>query len=488
MDNELDKLIAAAIRRLALIKKDTCFDADHPDSVPTKSQLDVLEDISKVRLRYCLGGNQSGKSQLLRREVAWMFERKHPHFTPPKKWQKDEPWQILIVGKTRRMLEDSLWSGIRKFLTPGTYKETKVGPHLEKVTHKENGNTILFLSHDNAAVAVDRIQSYSAHATYLDEMPTSYRIIEELQRRGQVKAGPFLASFTPKSVNIKIKKMVESAEYPTAKKYTLRAIDNPQMDESDRNYLLESIKTFPESMQKTILEGEWATGENAVYQFHPDVMVQSLPDTYHKNWRHVESSDPAVQSKFGLTLWAEDPKDGMWYCVLAEYIEGVYVPEKIFDEVMRRTEGYNICRRVCDPHESWYIHTALDKGVSYVAPYDKNSRKADLIKGLQTALVDKIRITPACENLIEEITTCHWSKTAANKIVNSSSYHLLDTAQYFVDCMPKYEQVEPVKQWHDVLREGNQKRKEMKSKQAKMRVRINPNGRHPRNWGRHRRW
>ncbi len=489
MSSEIDKLVAAALRRLTLLKKDTCFDADHPDSVPTPSQDEVLRAVSNVRLRYCLGGNQSGKSQLLRREVAWMFERKHPHFTPPKKWQKDEPWLILVVGKTRRMLEDSLWAGIRKFLTPGTYKETKVGPHLEKVTHKENGNTIIFLSHDNPAVAAERIQSYTAHAIYLDEMPTSYKIIEELQRRGQVKQAPFLASFTPKSVNIKIKKLVESAEEPFGKKFTLRSIDNPQMNEDDKAYLLESVKTFPESVQKTILEGDWATGENSVYQFNPETMISQLPETYHRNWRHVESSDPAVQSKFGLTLWAEDPATGLWYSVLAEYIEGIYVPERIFEEVMKRTEGYNVVRRVCDPHESWYIHTAASHDVHYSVPFDKNSRKAELIKGLQSALVDKIRITPACESLVEELTTCHWSETAANKIVNASSYHLLDTAQYFVDCIPTYAPEKPIKEWYEVLREGNRARKERESKQKKMQVRVNPHGRHPRAWGRRlRRW
>ena len=164
-----------------------------------------------------------------------------------------------------------------------------------------------------------------------------------------------------------------------------------------------------------------------------------MPSTDHKGWRHIESSDPAVQSKFGLTLWAEDPATGVWYCIRDEYVEGLYVPERIFERVMEITKGYNIVRRVCDPHESWYIHTAASHGIHYVTPFDKNSRKKDLNKGLQTAIMNEIRITPACQDLIEEFSTCHWSETADNKIVNSSSFHLLDTAQYFVDCKPKWD-------------------------------------------------
>ena len=484
MTTELDKLVAAAIRKLQILKKDECFDADNVDSVPTESQLEVLRDISVVQHRYCLGGNQSGKSQILRREVAWMFEGKHPYFTPPEKWSKDEPWTILVIGKTRRMIEDSLWAGIRKFLSPGSYKETKVGPHLEKVTNVENGNVILFLSHDNPTVAVDRIQSYTAHAIYLDEMPTSYRIVEELHRRGQVKSSPFLASFTPKSVNPKIKKLVEASRAPFAKKYMLSALDNPQMLEQDKAAFLESIKTYPESYQNTLKYGDWSIGEQAVYQFVPDQMICELPKTYHRNWRHVEASDPAVQSKFGLTLWAEDPADGTWYCILADYIEGVYVPELIFEEVMKRTDGYNIVRRVCDPHESWYIHTAASHGIHYVVPHDKNSRKAELIKGFQTALTEKVRITPSCEDLIEEISTCHWSENAQNKIVNASSYHLLDTAQYFVDCMPAYKENLQMKPWYATLREENQKRKV----KAASKLQVSVRGQHPTAWKRRRIW
>jgi hypothetical protein len=400
----------------------------------------------------------SGKSQILRREVAWMFERNHPHFVVPDSWDPDEPWTILLVGKTRRMLEDSLWPGIRKFLKPGTYKEVKAGPYLEKIENIENGNKIILLSHDNPAVAVDRMQSFTAHYVGLDEMPTHYKIIEELHRRGQVKGAPFLASFTPKSVNMAIKKLVDAVEFPHGKVYKLRSLDNPALTEKNKTSIIESIKSYSASYKRTILEGDWMIGEKQVYEFHPEHMVAE-PTNYSKTWRHIESSDPALQSKFGFTLWAEEPRSGIWYCVRAEYIEGVFDPVLVFKKVMEMTEGYNIVKRVCDPHEAWYLHTASTHGVHYTTPFNKNSRKGELIKGLQASLMSEVRIAPWCEDLIEEFSTCQWSETVENKIVNSSSFHLLDTAQYFVDCKPPFEPSVTPNAWWVTLREENKKRK-----------------------------
>jgi hypothetical protein len=427
----------------------------------------------------------SGKSQVLRREVAWMFERKHPYFIPPADWAEDEPWQILLIGKTRRMLEDSLWSGIKKFLKPGTYKEVKVGPYLEKIEHKENGNTIILLSHDNPSVAVERMQSYTAHYIGLDEMPTSYKVIEELHRRGQAKAAPFLASFTPKSQNIQIKKLVDAITFPYGKVYKLRSLDNPVMSTKKKKDLLESVKSYSESYQRTILEGDWMIGERSVYQFNPEVTIDAPPQTYHKGWRHIESSDPAVSSKFGFTLWAEDPATGLWYCIRDEYVEGLYVPEKIFQHVQELTRGYNIVKRVCDPHETWYINTARSHGVHYQTPYDKNSRKNELIKGLQSAMISEIRIAPWCERLIEELSNCQFREDS-DKIVNSSSYHLLDTAQYFVDLKPAHDPELAPKSWEVELREANQKRKEKKASLAKQRINTGRKGRTIAQWQRRR--
>ena len=164
-------------------------------------------------------------------------------------------------------------------------------------------------------------------------------------------------------------------------------------------------------------------------------MVEA-PEGYHPSWRHVESIDPAMTSKSGYTLWAENPSTGVWYCIKAEYLGPVYAPREVVDLVRKAGTG-NITRRVSD-NEPWFIGMAQEYGMTYMQVYDKMRRKNELIKNLQTALSDgKIKIAPWCESLIDEFSSCRWSETQDNKIVNSQSYHLLDSSQYFNDVKPE---------------------------------------------------
>ena len=53
-------------------------------------------------------------------------------------------------------------------------------------------------------------------------------------------------------------------------------------------------------------------------------------------------------------------------------------------------------------------------------------------------------------------------------MVNSSSYHTLDSAQYFVDGKPKYDGSVVQMEWSEMLRRGNQKRKQIQATAAKV--------------------
>jgi uncharacterized protein (DUF2344 family) len=176
-------------------------------------------------------------------------------------------------------------------------------------------------------------------------------------------------------------------------------------------------------------------------------------------WRHIESVDPASSSALGLTIWAENPVTGVWYCVRDEYIKGVLVPTDIVKAVQVYTRNLNIVRRISD-YAPWYVHTASSMGISYMTVQNKNvSRKDELIKNLQQSLVQDIRIAPHCQRLIEEIQECRWSDKGEGRIVNHSSFHLLDSAQYFVDIKPKKLEVKTFVSHDDWLYQANEKRK-----------------------------
>lgn len=459
---EKDKLaIAFALKRREELILRECFDPANPNSKPTAPQLEVIQDFGTIKNQWIVAGNQSGKSQTCSRIVAWFLEETHPHWKRPEAWG-NEPLLIIVAGRTGKQIEESLAAKILSYLPKGTYKEVRIGNILQKIEHV-NGNRIIFQSMENPETARERVQSYVAHLVWIDEMPPTTSLITELQVRTNSRDGYFMASFTPLVENIEIQRMVDSASAPTSKKYIFKMFDNPlYKDEKKQLAILETMRGLPDSVVRTRLYGEWSQSEKSVYYFDAKSMIE-MPEGYSPLWRHVEASDPAVQSKFGFTVWAENPDTGTWYCIKDEYIEGVFVPEKILDEVLARTAQYNIVRRICDPHEAWYLHTASARGVSYVTPFDKNSRKRELIKNLQQGLGTSLRLAPWCTRLQEEFINCKWSDSASDKIVNASSYHLLDCAQYFMDCKPLFEGKKFAAPWWDELRKGNEQRKVMEA-------------------------
>lgn len=458
-----------ALIRYRSILLQECYDASNLTSRPTTAQLECLRDINLIDHRYCTAGNQAGKSQLGARECAWIFTDTHPYWKRPAHWN-NEPLVMIVMGRTTKQIEEVLWRKISGFI-PDLDNEVhiqKVGGVIQKVVHKKNKNTIIFLSHHNENEAREKVQAFVGHYVWLDELPGNVRLIEELHRRVQAKRGRFLSTFTPKTPNKEIQLLIDNSRAPLAKKYQFSMLDNPIYTQEDKDKIIQSLATYPESYRNTILYGDWYAGDSAVYHFDRETMT-ATPPGYHKGWRHVEASDPAVASKFGFTLWAEDPETSIWYCIRADYIHGIAVARQIVSEVKKRTAGLNIVKRICD-YAPWYVGEAALEGLTYDCPQSKNAgRKEELIKNLQTALSSgTIKIAPWLDDLINEFETCQWSETVAGKIVNSSSWHLLDSSQYFVDGKPRPEARYVPKPWHQELREGHAARKKAEHVAAKI--------------------
>lgn len=468
MTNQQDKLVAAALRRIELLGKQQAFDTNNLDSRPTAKQQEVFDDFGVVKQQWIRAGNQSGKSQTCARIITWMLTNTHPKWRRPADWGT-EPLLIIVAGRTGKQIEDSLLPKLRNFLEPGTYKEVRIGNIIQRL-ELDNGDRVIFQSLENPNVARERLQSYVAHAVWVDELPPTMDIVRELLIRVQARNGYFLASFTPTVIAVEIQKYVDSLSLPEGKVYRFHMLDNPlYSDPVRRQELLDRYRHLPEHVQKAIFEGEWLQSEDQVYYFNWNMV--EMPPQYNPLWRHVEVVDPALKSALGLTVWAECPQNGIWYCVHAEKIKGIYVPTELVSAVRDRTKQFNIIRRRSDPHEVWYIQTAASMGITYEGVYKKNERKPELIKGLQQALGPKVRIAPHCTELIEELQNCRWSDQAEHKIVNASSYHLIDTAQYFVDNIPRPDGNKFEARSHDEwLYKANEKRKQKVEKQSKLRL------------------
>lgn len=400
--------------------------------------------------------HNSGKSQLAARETAWVLTETHPYWKRSPQMGTDK-LQLLVLGRVGKHIEEILWRKISGFLDMNDVHIQRTGGTLQKVTYRPNGNTILFISHHNTNEAREKSQGYTADYVWLDELPGDVKLIEELHRRIMARDGRFLATFTPKTFNKGIKELVDNARAPLAKKYQFSMLDNPIYTPTQKQEILQSLETYPEGYRKMILHGDWFSGEGAVYQV-PDSFYQ-VPEGYHPSWRHVESVDPALSSKFGVTVWAENPTTSNWTCIKSEYLTDIPDPNDMFLAAQRLTSDLNVVRRICDPEANWYVNLAKGKGVFYTGP-NKVNRKGEMIKNLQTAITTgRINSAPWCDILQKELETCQWSQTANDQIINHHSFHCLDTAQYFVDLMPKPLKVPLVQSWEQEMRANNEVRK-----------------------------
>lgn len=476
--------IASAIKRMEKLNRSRAFDAYRPDSRPNPKQDAVLRDLGHIRYRYLIAGNQSGKSSTPAREIAWILNQDHPYWSRPEEWA-DEPLLIIIAGQDLTMMATELWGKkLKPFLdmSPGKWVEKRQGGVLKQVVNQETKDTIIFVSHaDGSDNNRKHMQGYVAHYVWLDEMPSNHIILEELQLRVQSKKGYFLATFTPKFRNDRIRKIIDGSVEPFAKVYRMSKFDNPIFADS-REEELARLANFSESERRTILYGDWSTGDSAVYRFDYDTMVvPSMPEYYSRGWKHVLAVDPAMKSKFGYTLWAENPADGVWTLVQDEYIEGLLAPSDIVMAVEARTKGYNIVRRICDPHEPWFRGEAFKMTKNnYLIVEDKRDRKHDMIKNLQMKLSSgKIKIGAWCATFLDEIQSCQWADNG-ERIINASSYHTLDCSQYFCDLIPEFDPINAPIPWQVELRmKSNAQRASSNARSS-----ISKNGSRPiRGWG-----
>lgn len=469
MNSTDPELILAAAQRLKEIEREICFDGSVPGSRPNSFQQKIIDDWGIIPTQAVTAGNQSGKSALGARLAAWFLAENKPGWKRPAKWGTG-PLKGLLVGRTMKQVEEELLKKLTSFFDPDELHIPKVGMVPQKVVHKKTGNTLLLASHHNESEAREKLQAFVVHFLWLDEMPRSSKLFEEIERRVQSKDGWFISTFTPKVRNPEIRKLIDAYEPPFSRKYQMSMFANPILSEERKLKILKELEVYPEAYRNCILEGDWMDDDLAVYSL-PDQAIRA-PLNYSSSWRHVEGADPALQSKHGQVVLAEEPGTGHWYVVQADYISGIFVPEDLVRAATDKVKHLNVMRRVCDAASTWYVGQASKMGFTYIAPYDKNNRREEMMKNLQTSLGVRLFIAPWCQDLINELGSMQWSETKADKVVNSRSYHLHDALLYSADCLPKPEQIQLIPELHVRLRMQMEKdRKKQALKNARVTVR-----------------
>jgi phage terminase large subunit-like protein len=381
-----------------------------------------------------LCGN-SGKTSVGARTCAWLLAETHPHWTRPKAFGK-ESLQIVVLGRNSKQIEESIYRRIKSYFPEGALKENRIGNIMQSVKHRTTGNTIIFQSYENENQARERVQSFSAHFVWIDEMPSTLALLTECLTRVQAKDGYLMATFTPLILSQEVRKWCDTLDKSAGSTHRFKMFDNPIYTPDRQAVILAKMESLPEHVRNARLYGEWIAADSAVYYWDEKLMMED-PRDYSPSWRHVESSDPAISSAHGLTVWAEDPGTGVWYLIRAEQLVGYKDNQGFLEEVLKRTKGLNIVKRIYDTASTSYAATAQRFGIHYTGVYHKVGRKIEMIQNFQASLGTKIRIASWCIQFVDQLTDCHWAENAEGKIVKSSKFHMLDSACYFVDCMPK---------------------------------------------------
>ncbi len=433
IDPALMQAILAKQRRLALAD---CFDALNLESRPNAKQQEFFNDIGKYRVRWAVCGNQSGKSTSGARELAWILNGDHPHWTRPKAWG-DGPLKCIIAGKSRDIIQLELWEGKLKPLLYGNWKEVKRQSYVVGAQNEDTGDYILFIPHGTGSDdTVDRMQGYVAHYAWCDEMPEKAKVISELQMRINSKQGYFVGTFTPLAVNAEIKNMVDAADGVNSKRYIFTLFDNP-LYHGREDEILAMTATWPARERRARLYGEWYQSDTAVYDVDRKAIQLPWPETYSVKWPHYLSVDPAGSSNTGLVVIADDVASGISYVIKAKYLREKD-PQTLVQLAEKEVLGLNVVKRVSDVNP-FFITTAQRLGYLYHQPYKKTERKMELIKNLQTEISQwrLYVIRDTCDALMDELETCRFGTSGDDSIVHSQRFHLLDALQYCIDIKPK---------------------------------------------------
>jgi len=471
--NEIERAVKMALMNQA-------FNPNVLESRATSKQDEVLRDVWS-RHKYVIAGNQSGKSSLKARDIAWKFTETHPYWQRPNnkrcmnklcgstefdiisvegdtanaiydckkcksKWMdwRGEKLSMLIGSKTGQLTQELWEEKLEPYLYGTKYKVNRQGGIIKSVINEDPtssgyGNKILFFSHDNSKLAAKRVQSLTLHDVWLDELPDDWKLIEELHRRVDARRAQFCATFTPKTPNPEVRRIIEESDPEIVATYRFGMLDNPAYA-NRREEMQKSLNGMTEAQKNCILYGDWLDGDEKVFIFSKSENVVEQIEGYSVSWSHVLAVDPAMSSKIGWSLAVWSPNESRWYVLRSGYIKpnDKEDPEMLIGKVERMISKYNVIRRIYDPHEKWWARTAKRRfNVTYIPVPKKKERKADLVKELVAAISGrKWLFVGDQKHCYDEIHRAEWHPDKDHVIKGSTHLHILDSLQYLWDLLP----------------------------------------------------
>jgi hypothetical protein len=389
-------------------------------------------------------------------------------------WKK-EPLTLVVGSKTAQLTGEMWDKKIKPFLEGVKIRVEKAGHVVKKVINNDESspgykNEILFFSHDNAKQASARMQGITVHDVWLDELPDSWKLVEELHQRTAARRSQFCATFTPKTPNPEVRRIIDEGDPSIVSVYRFGMLDNP-VYANRREEQLKTLEGLSKAMQECILYGNWLDGDEKVFLFTKENNVVDEIRGYDPSWPHVLSVDPAM-SVVGWSVACWSPIEERWFIVKAEYLKADKSedsPKTLINKIERSITKYNVVRRIYDCHETWWMTTAREEyGLRYI-PVRKDKRKKELLVNLIKAVGERrILFVGEMQDCYDELYRAEWHPDKDHVIKGATHYHIIDSLQYLLDLLPR--DVEGIKKpltYDQELYTLHKKEKKLKQEVAK---------------------
>ena len=188
-----------------------------------------------------------------------------------------------------------------------------------------NGWQVLFFSSEG-----DPPQGFQTNRCHIDEDVSNEQWVPEMQARLSDRKGCFCWSAMPHSKNDALLGLSERAdqaeqagiENPIIKKFTLRFLDNPHIDDEEKRKNIERWSALGDDVVRMRAEGEFVTDSILVYPtFHMSIHGldrEQLPNktTVPEDWTRYAAIDPG--HAVTAVLFAAVPPDGEMLLIYRE--------------------------------------------------------------------------------------------------------------------------------------------------------------------------
>ena len=171
-------------------------------------------------------------------------------------------------------------------------------------------------------------------------------------------------------------------------------------------------------------------------------------------------------------MMAREPVTGQVWVVDSGYWVG-QAPTLLVEKAEKQMSGYNIKRKIVDPHETAFKKEAARLKIFYTEPHNKTGRKKEIIRNLQNALAEERLLINRDKNgyAIKELDSAVWKDSAEGKFVNAQKYHICDAIQYCWDKLPPFKPEDqprpPEERTEYILRKHNEQLEKLDREEAR---------------------